>query len=200
MAARMTLLEGVNYVLQAVNGSGAVTQLDASGVNGTSEAADAQRTLEEFNRIYQAQGLAFNTSDVELFTSTGSSPFDITFPEGTAVVRCFAPGRYRDKITIQDGKAFITDSQTSNFGAQTSIFVARIYYLDFENCPGDVQSAIVEGAARLFRQRKSPNREVDEMQRQRFLEADARVDRPVVEVRRRNPYSGPMAVGGGERS
>lgn len=196
MAARWNRLQAVNFILQTVNGGSTVAALDTAG---TSEEADAERTLDEFTRMYLAEGLAFNTTKGELFTASGS-PLEVSFPAGTLHVECVGPGQYEGEIELVEGKAFIRYLGSATFPGAASIFVDRVFASEFEDCPGDVQAAVLAGAAQLFRQRKKPDPEVDQMLERRFQQMDARVQRPARRTRSKGGYVGPVAAAGGDRN
>lgn len=189
----LSKLQAVNRILRAVD-QGAVSALDPGG---SSEAADAERVLDDQIEILQAQGWPFNTNKGEAHTASGGGN-TINFGSDTLAVRCIAPGRYMDNIQLRGDEAYIVTEATNDFGSALTIYVDRIVEVAWASCDTNFKNLAIAHAVQEFRRRKQFDAQLDAALTQEVAVAEQKATRndPKPDP---TPNTNPSLLIGGER-
>lgn len=149
----MTKLEGVNWVLRGVGMAGTAA-LDTSG---NSDAAHAERILDEVEQEIQSRGWYYNTRCKVSLTPDGSD--NILLPDGVLTIDSDYTDAWR-KVTQVGGKLYDLDNNTDEF--EGNLIVTYVLRYDFGCIPPPIQHYIACVAAMRFNEtpRGHPTRRV----------------------------------------
>jgi hypothetical protein len=146
----MTKLEAVNIILRGMGRAGTA----ALDTGGNSEAAQAERTLDEVEqRVQTMYPWYFN----ERFDVTLSPDVDdhITLPTGALVIDAYGPDGYRE-VTQVGSRIYDKDNNTDEWDADLRV-VYQLRY-DFGCIPPPIQEYIAAKAAREYNDRYGEQR------------------------------------------
>lgn len=173
--ANWTKLEGVNFCLKRCG----IRPVAALDTNGTSEAADVERILDEETRARQIGGVFDNVSRCVALNPANSSGF-IPVPTNTLAIKSAGPNQHRNfairtNVTLQD--LFDLDKNTFSFTIGEVIYVDLTVQIDFANASPGLQLMILDASTQIYQRLFSGSPIKDEMLAGDRLRSEANLDR-----------------------
>lgn len=162
----MTKLDAVNEMLEVID-QPPVSSLDTGG---TSEQADAERTLDRENTRVQSQGWPENTTKAQTYAAAAGT---VTLDSDTLWIKSAGSDQHRN-LVLEGDQVYDADAAAL---ASADVILDRIRELAFVDCSPKLKDVITARAKQVFQRRKKTDLIQDQFLAQEYAATEIAADR-----------------------